>query len=134
MEPHGQARGPRQPYSPPPTLQWVIRWLAKSAEAQQVGRSNHCCQSHAFLHGQGRGLPRRRMNFSSMLRGDVNAPHYYNHFAITLPNTNTLKVIGACGDSSWKVVRKYVEEYLISGMLLILAVSGVKLLARFPEE
>jgi hypothetical protein len=43
-------------------------------------------------------------------------------------------VIGACGDSSWKVVRKYVEEYLISGMLLILAVSGVKLLARFPEE
>ncbi len=54
MEPHGQARGPRQTYPPPPRLRWVIRRLAKSAEAQQAGRCDDCCQREVFLHGQGR--------------------------------------------------------------------------------
>jgi protein-L-isoaspartate(D-aspartate) O-methyltransferase len=54
MEPHGQARGPQQTYPPAPRLRWVIRRLAKSAEAQRVYRCDGCCQSDAFLHGQGR--------------------------------------------------------------------------------
>src|SRR3972149_2756842 len=65
MEPRGQARGPnKHPHLRPgarkrfgaqaPRLRWVIRRLAKSAEAQQVYRCDGCCQSDAFLHGQGR--------------------------------------------------------------------------------
>ena len=63
MEPHGQARGPQQTYPPTPRLRWVIRPLAKSAEAQQGYRCDGCRQSDAFPHGQGRSFLRRRMTF-----------------------------------------------------------------------
>jgi protein-L-isoaspartate(D-aspartate) O-methyltransferase len=89
MEPHGQAHGPQQTYPPTPlgaearfgaqaprlspakelvrrAGRWVIRRLAKSAEVQQVNRCDGCCQSDAFLHGQGRGLLRRRTTFVTL--------------------------------------------------------------------
>jgi len=61
MEPHGQARGPPKPYPPTPRLRWVISWWAKSAGAWQIDCWNVISRINAFLHGQGRGLLRRRM-------------------------------------------------------------------------
>ena len=78
MEPHGQARGPQQTYPPTPLGAEALRCASAKASVGhppvcEIRRSiwMHCqsdsTRSYAFLHGQGRGLLRRRMKHSARL-------------------------------------------------------------------
>jgi len=67
MKPHGQARDPQKPY--PPTPLGAVALRCASAKASVGHPPKHgtiiaygdSIWSYAFLHGQGRGLLRRRM-------------------------------------------------------------------------
>jgi MFS family permease len=76
MEPHGQARGPQRRYPTTPTgAETIRRATTKASSGHPPGgeirrsrvmmRRKISNQSYAFLHGQGRGLLRRRMKENS---------------------------------------------------------------------
>jgi len=80
MEPHGQARGPQQPYLTTPmgadTIQYAtIKASSGHPPASEIRRSKVrirrkvCIWSYAFLHGQGRACTPKCPGISARRRG-----------------------------------------------------------------